>query len=323
MLDAARAAVRFCCPNCGAGLRASPAEAGTAVSCHLCGEAVRVPHKPHPRECDLADLPLLPTSAASSARAGVRLLHLAVAVAVAEYLVRAAVLGYWAVELGPAKVLGREAGALRGLLFAAWLLDLALVTVRVWLQWHGYRRCEPAAAAVRAGGWVTATRVGLVCRVVGYVAWSLPFGLGWAQTEGPFLVNAVSELGRIVWLAGLVLEFSILFVWARLLTELGGREAARRVTRHAATAVGAVAAFAIGTMLAGIVTVLALRQGESDSPTHRIAGATRLNYDLLPDEAWTALAALIVLAAVCSAVLCLQYTRILWALRAGLTAPRD
>lgn len=321
MLDAARAAVRFCCPNCGAGLRASSAEAGTAVSCHLCGEAVRAPHKPHPRECDLVDGPLLPASAVSAARVGVRLLQLAVAVATVEYLVRAAVLSYWAMELGPARVLGREVGDLRALLFGAWLLDLALVTVRVWLQWQGYRRCEPAAAAVRASGWVTATRVGLVCRVTGYVAWSLPLGLGWSQTEGSFVINALSELGRVVWLAGLVLEFSILFVWARLLTELGGREAARRVSRHAATAVIGVMVFAIGTMLAGIVTVLALRQ--TGSPPPRPLGPTRMNYELLPSEGWSALAALIALAAGCAVVLCLQYVRILFALRAGLTTPRD
>jgi len=320
-LDAARAAVRFCCPNCGAGLRASSAEAGTAVSCHLCGEAVRAPHKPHPRECDLVDVPLLPTSAMSAARVGVRLLQVGVAVAIVEYLARAAVVGYWAFELGPAKVLSREVSDMRALLFGAWLLDLALVTIRVWLQWHGYRRCEPAAAAVRATGWVTATRVGLVCRVTGYVAWSLPLGLGWSQTEGPFVVNAVSELGRVVWLAGLVLEFSILFVWARLLTELGGREAARRVSRHAATAVIAVMVFAIGTMLAGIVTVLALRQ--TDLPPPRPLGVTRMNYELLPPEGWSALAGLIALAGVCAVVLCLQYARILFALRAGLTTPRD
>ena len=68
MLDAAKAPVRFCCPGCGAGLRASRADAGTAVSCHVCGEAVRVPRRPHPRECDLDDASLVPPAAALDAR---------------------------------------------------------------------------------------------------------------------------------------------------------------------------------------------------------------------------------------------------------------
>ncbi len=79
--------------------------------------------------------------------------------------------------------------------------------------------------------------------------------------------------------------------------------------------------FAIGTMLAGIVTVLALRQ--TGSPPPRPLGPTRMNYELLPSEGWSALAALIALAAGCAVMLCLQYVRILFALRAGLTTPRD
>lgn len=185
MLDAARACVRFCCPECGSGLRAPRADAGTALECHICGEQVRVPRRPHPVECVPDDAPLVPPSAAASARSGCRLLTLGLVTLAAEYAVLVAALVAWTLS-GPDPAI----------LVAAGVIDLVLVALRTGLKWFGYRRCEPAAEEFQSAGWLTAARYAAVVRAAGYAGMVAPWLLGVRPNESG-VADAVAEVGRV------------------------------------------------------------------------------------------------------------------------------
>jgi len=282
MLDAARVKVRFCCPGCGAGLRASSADAGTVLACHLCGEQVRIPRRPHPVECPAEDAPLIPPLAARSARTGCRLLVLGLVVLAAECAVLLTILAVLAVS-DPDRTVLIPAGA-------AYFL---LVAVRAGLKWFGYRRCEAAADAVEAAG---------------FAAMVTPWLLGAHPTE-PGPAGAVAAVGQVAWLLGMIGEFTVLLTWHRLLDELGGPHAARRVTVYTVTFAFAVLTVAAGLCLA---TMLTAARGHTWPPgqPHR--------YSEQPPEVWYGLCAVIALATAFAVVLGWQYYRILTATRYGL-----
>lgn len=312
MLGAARVSVRFCCPGCGAGLRAPCTEAGTAIGCHRCGEGVRVPHRPHPFESDVDDPPLIAVNAVTAARLGARYLQLSLALFLIEWSLAAVAIGYCVSELGPARVVERDFGDLRAFLMTIWVVDLALVTGRTWLRWVGYRRCEPAAAAVRAAGWVTAARFAVLLRWVGYATACTPLILGLPPRETRGVIEAFVTIGRVTWLAGALLEFGVLFAWVGILTETSGREAAYRVARYTLWAAFAVVAVSGGVCLTGVAVVLLARHEIPPPPA-------RLTLSALPDDAWYVVAGLLVFCAVTGLVLCWKYARVLAALRVGMT----
>lgn len=296
MLDAARACVRFCCPGCGAGLRAPRADAGTVLECHLCGERVRVPRRPHPVECPPDDAPLVPPAGAAAARSGLRLLTLGLATLAAEYAALVAALVAWAANDQDETIL-----------VAAGVIDLALVTTRTGLKWLGYRRCEPAADAVQSAGWLTAARYAVVARTAGYVVLVALLILGADPAEsGP--AGAVAAVGEVAWLLGTLAEFLVLLTWFRLLNELDGPTAARRVSVYTATFAFAVLTVAAGACLATLLTAAA--RGRPPEPLSGL--------DDLPPEGWYALGGLVALVTAFAVVLGWQYYRLLSAVRSGL-----
>jgi hypothetical protein len=299
MLDAARASVRFCCPECGAGLRAPRADAGTALECHLCGEQVRVPRRPHPVECPSDDAPLVPPAEAAAARSGCRLLTLGLVALVAEYAVLVAALIAWALSGHPA------------ILIAAGVIDLALVTLRTGLKWFGCRRCEPAADVVQAAGWLTAARYAAVVRTAGYAGWFTPMLLG-ARPNESAAAGAAAAVGQVAWLLGTVGEFAVLLTWFRLLGELGGPNAARRVTVYTVTFAFAVLTVAAGVCLAILLTAAAQGRARPEPP-RGLAD--------LPPEGWYGLGGVVALVTAFAVVLGWQYYRILTATRSGMARP--
>jgi hypothetical protein len=318
MLEAARSCVGFFCPACGAGLRAPRADAGTAIDCSRCGELVRVPRQPHPVESEADPLPLISPADSDRAVTGLRLLRLSLGLFVLQYALTAAAVGYWASVEGPAHVLARDPGSVRGLLVAVWAIDLVLTTGRAVLRWIGYLCCGPAAAAVRAGGAVAWARFGVLLRGVGYALAAVPWVLG-GPAATPAVVEAVADIGLVACCLGAALEFGVLAAWYRVLAEVSGRESARSVARYAGTFVTAGLVTAASVLLAGTVVVIALvQQNGQPGPVRRPA---RLNYEALPPEAWYALLALATLVAGFGLVLCWQYSRILVALRSGLAGP--
>lgn len=310
MIGTSRPAIRFCCPECGADMRAPRADAGSAIDCDRCGEAVRVPRYPHPKESE-SDAPLVSPAAAADARSGLRLLAASLGVWAGWFALTVAVGATWCVALGPDAVLRRDQGWLRPGLLAAGLLDVLLVWVGAGLRWVGYGRCRDAAAAVRASGWVTAARVGLLVGATGqtFAAWPMLLGLPANQTPGN--VRAIGQVAEAVRLAGFVLECGVLFVWVRLLTEAGGRTADRPVNRFLVTAAVAFAGTFCALCAAGSVVVIAARtQGRFPADLFAAGDA--------PAEAWSAIAAVLGVVAGFAGVLGWQYFRILAATRSVL-----
>jgi hypothetical protein len=217
----------------------------------------------------------------------------------------------WCVALGPEAVLHREQGWLRPGILAAGLLDIFLVWLGAGLRWVGYGRCRDAAFAVRASGWITAARIGLLVGATGqtFAAWPGLLGLPADQTPGN--VRAIGQLAEIARVVGFLLECGILFVWVRLLTEAAGRGAARPVNRYMVTAAVAFAAIFCCVCAAGSVIVIAAR-------THGRFPAELFASGNAPPEAWYAIAAVLGVVAGFAAVLGGQYYRILAATRSVL-----
>lgn len=321
MLEAARAAVRFHCPGCGAGLRAGPRAGGTTAECFVCGESVRIPCRPHPRECTPDDLCQFPAPVAATAEAGVRLLLGSLGLTALGYVLITTVVAYWVVASGPAAVLARDYGSLRAIVFTAVAAQILVTLTATGFRWVGYRHCRPAALAVRADGWLGMAQCGLVASAVGCGMAAVPWVGGWSTHTTPEVVRALAEAGTLTALVGAVLEFGILAVWARLLTEFDGQAAYDRVTRYVVTAGVGVVATALAVCLAGMVTVLALRQNGPPPPP--LPGPPpRLDFTVVPIVGWYAVLGVVVVAAGFGVVLYVRYYRILMAVREGLTGPR-
>ena len=317
MLGAARAAARFHCPGCGAGLRAPRSAAGTAVECFVCGEPVRVPRRPHPLEGDADDAPLVPPAAAAAVAAGIGLLRRSLGLTVAGYVAVGGAVSLWVAVAGPAAVFAREPGGLWPVLSAVAAADLLAALAAASLRWIGYRRCEPAAVAVQAGRWVALARAGVAVRAIGYALAAVPWVGGLPVNDTPDVVAALAQAGLLAAVVGAALEFGVLPLWSRLLAEGGGADAARRVTGYAVTAGVAVVATANAVCLAGMMTVLALRR-DGPPPPPLPSPPRRLNFAAVPDDGWYAVLAVAAVAAGFGAVLCVRYARILAAVRAGL-----
>jgi hypothetical protein len=310
MIGTSRPAIRFCCPECGADMRAPRADAGSAIDCDRCGESVRVPRFPHPKESE-SDTPLVSPAAAATAGSGLRLLTAGLGVWAAWFALTVAVGVAWAGVLGPDAVYRRDQGDLRPWLLAAGVLEVLLVWVGAGLRWVGYGRCRDAATAVRAAGWVTAARVGLLVGATGqtFAAWPMLLGLPADRTPGN--VRAIGQVAEAVRAVGFVLECGVVFVWVRLLTEAGGRGAARPVNRFMVSAAVAFAATFCALCAAGSVVVIAARtRGRFPADLFATGDA--------PPEAWSAIAAVLGVVAGAAGVLGWQYFRILAATRSVL-----
>ena len=199
-----------------------------------------------------------------TARSGLRLLTLGLVTLVAEYAVLVAAL----------VVLGGLSGPDPAILVAAGAIDLALVALRTGLKWFGYRRCEPAADEFQSAGWLTAARYAAVVRAAGYAGMVVPLLLGVHPNESGS-AGAVAAVGQVAWMLGTVAEFTVLLAWFRLLGELGGPNAARRVTVYAVTFAFAVLTVAAGVCLATLLTAAArghARLGAAARPRRRAAG---------------------------------------------------
>ena len=313
MLGAAPVSVGFCCPECGAGLKAPRADAGTVLHCHRCGEHVRVPRRPHPVE-SAADSPLFPGPALRKAHTGAGLLLLSLVIFLVEFAVNAAAVGYWMATAGPSAYFTREAGELRDLLLAAWVVDLVLFLGRNVVRWVGYRFCEPAADAVGAAGWVRAARHATLTRALAYPLVVFPWLLGLSMNDTPMPVQAVWLIGTFAWLGGVGLEFAVLFAWYRVLVELAGPAAARRVTVYAFSS--GLALFTSALAAAVVWLTLWFQQGER----HAAPSSSGRAFDPTAVTAgeWYLAGGLFILISLLGAVLLTQYTRLLFALRSGL-----
>lgn len=314
MLETTRTGLRFYCPRCGECVRAPRADAGLAIDCHKCGEMIRVPRAPHPCESEGDDTPLIPAPAAALADRGMWDLTASLALYSISIVLAVGVVIAWALAAGPAAVLDREPGHLRGPLAVTALLELALTLTAAGLRWVGYGRCVPAAAAVRAGSWVTVARVGVAVAAVGAILAVAPGLAGFFLTDVPTVIKSVGRIGQLTRLSGIAVELGILFVWARILTEAGGRSAARQVMQYLAALIGAAAATTSVLSLAGMVTVLSLKK-DGPLPADPFPAGTPA---AIPPEGWYVLGTAVCVAAGFALLLSWQYYHLLLSTRAAL-----
>lgn len=300
MVGATVSGVTVCCPECGGPLRVSFAEGGSIVGCHRCGEAVRVPARPHPVETP-ADAPsAVPLLAARQAARGVRLLQVSLGLFAVEHLLAAGVAVVLVAQSGPAGLLAPTLGWWLGLVLG---VDLGLVFCRTAARWAGYRRCELAARAVGADGFLRWARWAPVVRLAGYLGVMLPWAIGLRPAD----LRTVAPLAALAWSVGGVLEFVAMVAWGKLLAGLGDRYAATRTARYAILVGVMVAAVAAGLMLVRVTAVVLSRRAGVGNPSPHWAD--------LPAEAWPAVGGLAVVAGGLAAVAWAGYARILSVLR--------
>lgn len=317
MLEAMPAAVRFCCPSCGAAMRGTRAEGGSVQSCRRCGESIRVPGRQHPFECDLPDLPSVSAQALARGREGLRLLTIGHRLVVAQGAIVVAGYAVWAALAGVSSVLERDPGPWRTLFLAVWTLDLVLLSAQSGVKWLGYQKCEAAAHAVQSVGWVTLARFAVLLRGVGYLMACAPWLMAATPDATSGLVKAFAQLGHVTWMAGLLFEFGVLVVWHRLLTELGDVASAAPVARFVAWSAGLVlTASACVSLMAMTLIILLRRHAPGAAPPHGV----RLNFAALPPEGWTVVVGLFTLLAVFALVLAVRYGGVLGRLRSALAA---
>lgn len=317
MLEAMPTTVKFCCPNCGAALRGARGDGGSVQNCNRCGEAIRVPGRQHPSECDGPDAPAVPPLALANAREGLR--H----VAIGHHLVFAqgalVVVAYvlWATLEGTAKVVDRDPGPWRDLFLAFWMTDLILLALQSGSKWLGYQKCEAAAAAVGSSGWLTLARFAVLMRGVGYLMASAPWLMATTPDADAGLVKVFAQVGHLTWMAGLLLECAVLVVWYRLLSELGNVASAAPVSRFVAWTAGVVLTAAACVSLTAMTLILMLRRV---APAATPPQGVRLNFAAVPPEGWAMVTALFTLLTAFALVLAIRYRGVLNAVTRRLDA---
>ncbi len=308
MLEALPATVKFCCPNCGAALRGSRADGGSVQNCNRCGEAIRVPGRQHPSECDGSDAPCVPPLALASAREGLRHLTIGHHLVLAQGTLVVVAYALWATLEGTAKVVDRDPGPWRDLFLAAWATDLILLALQSGSKWLGYQKCEAAAVAVGSAGWLTLARFAVLLRGLGYLMASAPWLMATTPDAESGLVKAFAQVGHLSWMAGLLFEYGVLVVWYRLLSELGGAATAAPVTRYLAWAAGLVLTASACVSLTAMTLILLLRQ---HSPAATPPQGVRLNFAAVPPDGWGMVAGLFALLTGFALVLAFRYRGVL------------
>lgn len=250
----------FCCPSCGAGLRVNPA-AAVLVSCPGCGELVRVPRLPHPREA-AADPPTLPRPVRDRVSRGLASLSVSVWVFVSA-----------AACLAVSFTLRVVVGHLPADGYPLWLPPLQ-VTLACWwfvsacvgcgLRVRGYLLCRRAAEAYTLGPWATAAAVGAGLAVVGVVA-MVPGVVGRPVLAVPVPAAGVLLVGLTTGLIGVLLEFAFMPVLNRFLWETAGWQAASETGRYAVAFVFGLVGV-MGALCLGLAALVLTAGGRDMNP---------------------------------------------------------
>jgi hypothetical protein len=260
MLDALPNRVRFCCPNCGAECRHVSASERATISCHRCGEAIRVPTQPHPVECDGVAEPMLsPLAVHRTFKALTSLMYGHFLVLLQAVLVFAAYF-LWSTLEGPAKVLRRDMGGLQTFLVALWLIDLLLLFVQSAFKWLGYQRLEMLGEKLESLSWVTLARFGVLIRGLGYGLSAMPWILAIPSDPAKWEMNAFVQLGHVTWLVGILMEFGILVVWYRQMAEADHANGPRAVTRYITWTIATLFVLTAMVSLASMSMIVQLRK---------------------------------------------------------------
>jgi hypothetical protein len=273
----------FCCPACGAEMRACRRDSGSVLDCQICGEHIRVPHHPHPVESPESLATFAPARIFENAERGLKALQFSLFLLVAEYLVLAIVYAIWLQASGAPAVLRRDSSAFGNLLIIGWAIELVIMLARTGVRWWGYSLCEGLAQQLGMQGWVAISRYSTLLRAAGYTLLALPWLMHavW-PLEG--LLAAAAKIGQFAWIVGVGLEFAVLVPWYHILNQFEGNTTAKEVIRYALKCIVGLFVSAVGVVVMAILFVITIRS----QPGNQNLPRGPLNLAELPDSLWTA-----------------------------------
>ena len=185
---------------------------------------------------------------------------------------------------------------------------MLLLAAQSGVKWLGSQKCEAAADAVQAHGWGTLARFAVLLRGLGYLMACAPWLMATTPDADSALVRGLGQVGHLGLGRRLLLEFGILILWHRLLTEVADTRAATTVTRFVAWSAGLVLTASAAVSLTAMTLILLLRQ-HAPTPTPR--RGVPLNFAAVPDEGWLTVGGVSVLLSVFGAAIWWRYWRIL------------
>ena len=291
------------------------------VSCHRCGETVRVPRNLPAREAGGAPEPPFPPAVAALAASGVRLVRIGVWLAALQLLLLAGTYAAWAGLLGPTSVVRRDPGDYGSVLNLVWGLDLALFAARVAVKAVGYRRATPAGRSVQAEGWLHAALVLLALQLGGYLVSAYPWLAGRGFDSFAPASRAGLQIGHMMLFCGVAGEVVVLIAWYRLHAELAGPAAARGVLFYFYALLGTFLTLSAAFSATMIAVFAAVRRSQ---PEHQFVGPpgkpvmVAIDLERIPPGGFDAIGAYLVLVLVGLLALAWFYDRALLALGRAL-----
>jgi hypothetical protein len=232
----------------------------SVVACPSCGEAIRVPHHPHPNESfTLLESPFSPPAIASVQQGLLALLR-SLRIFFVALLVCAVLLGLRLFVLNPPHA--PDGWAQLGIIVLSMCWG-SLALYASWLRYCGYRACKLAGAALGVGGYSGIAAKGALFSALGSTS-LVPILIGRPIIELPVVVFSLVLIGLVAGGFGLVLEFTFLPMLHRFLWEHEGQHVAQKTDRYLFTVVLAVLGSLFCTMFGGLL-IVTLVQAQSAS----------------------------------------------------------
>jgi len=227
-------ALVFCCPECGATLRATRSAYVAVIMCTQCREPIRVPASPHNAEAAI-DVPTIRPDDASRGQAGLTRLNFSLWIfALSTFIVLLILSLFLSLDLRPNIKAPEWYQITVHTLIVLWLLvSWTGCIMRIW----GYCACLRIATSVGVEGWIRLSTWGASLIAVGQFSVVLLYLTRTIQMM-PTEVMPLIMAGLLSGAMGIAMEFGILSVLHRILWETAGWQAANLTGRFAITLIG-------------------------------------------------------------------------------------
>ncbi len=227
-------ALIFCCPECGATLRAARSAYVAVILCTQCREPIRVPVAPHVAEAAI-DVPTIRPIDASQGQVGLTRLNLSLwFFAFSTFIILLILSLRFSLDLRPNIDVPEWYPPAITALIVFWLLvSWAGCILRIW----GYSACVRIATSVGVEGWIRLSSWGASLLAVGQFSVVLLY-LTRTFPMMPIETMPIIMAGLLCGALGVAMEFGILSALHRILWETAGWQAANLTGRFAITLIG-------------------------------------------------------------------------------------